>query len=526
MSLAVVNTRAKLGINAPLVSVEVHLSNGLPSFHMVGLPETAVKESKDRVRSAILNSHFDFPARRITVNLAPAELPKEGSRFDLAIAVAILAASGQVPNEQLDQYEFIGELALSGDTRGVDAVLPAALGCLHQGKRLIISRHNAEEASLVDGLEILPCTHLLDVSGHLLQQTQLQLWDSSKNASINSSINSLINAKDPLSNRASDNQSQLNQVIGQHHAKRALEISATGGHNLLFYGPPGTGKTMLASRLPGILPPLNNQQALEVASIYSVAGKGLRQPIWARPFRAPHHTASSAALVGGGSSPRPGEISLAHQGVLFLDELPEFSRSVLEVLREPMESGEINISRVAAQVCYPANFQLIAAMNPCPCGYLGSSRCRCTPDQINRYRSKISGPLLDRIDLQVQVTPIENNQLLNQQQANHKDQPKGESDEQIQQRICVARERQLTRQGKTNSQLSSEELKTICPLSSEQRHLMDHAITRFGLSTRGFYRVLRVARSIADLAGRERVISEDYQEALSYRIASEQQTTG
>ena len=517
MSLAVVNTRAKLGINAPLVSVEVHLSNGLPSFHMVGLPETAVKESKDRVRSAILNSHFDFPARRITVNLAPAELPKEGSRFDLAIAVAILAASGQVPRDQLDQYEFIGELALSGDTRGVDAVLPAALGCLHQGKQLIISRHNAEEAALVDGLEILPCTHLLDISGHLLKQTELSLWDSSQVKSIKSANQN--------NSRESDNQSQLNQVIGQHHAKRALEISASGGHNLLFYGPPGTGKTMLASRLPGILPPLNNQQALEVASIYSVAGKGLRQPIWARPFRAPHHTASSAALVGGGSSPRPGEISLAHQGVLFLDELPEFSRSVLEVLREPMESGEINISRVAAQVCYPANFQLIAAMNPCPCGYLGSPRCRCTPDQINRYRGKISGPLLDRIDLQVQVTPIENHQLLNNQQAGNREQPKGESDQQIQQRICVARERQLTRQGKTNSQLSSEELKTICPLSSEQRHLMDHAITRFGLSTRGFYRVLRVARSIADLAGREQVISEDYQEALSYRIASEQQST-
>ncbi len=501
MSLAVVNTRAKLGINAPRVSIEVHLSNGLPSFHMVGLPETSVKESKDRVRSAIINSHFDFPARRITVNLAPAELPKEGSRFDLAIAVAILAASGQLPSDQLDHYEFIGELALSGETRGVDAILPAALGCRQSGKQLIISRDNAEEAALVEDLEILPCTHLLELSAHLLQQQPLTPWTGTLKT-------------EPEPNVI--NGDQLNQVIGQHHAKRALEIAASGGHNLLFYGPPGTGKTMLASRLPGILPPLSNQQALEVASIYSVAGKGLRTPIWSRPFRSPHHTASSAALVGGGSSPKPGEISLAHQGVLFLDELPEFSRTVLEVLREPLESGEINISRVAAQVCYPANFQLIAAMNPCPCGYLGTSRCRCTPDQINRYRSKISGPLLDRIDLQVQVTAIDNQQLLNQNQ-----QPTGESNQQIQQRICEARERQISRQGKTNSQLSSEELKTICPLSSEQRQLMDHAINRFGLSTRGFYRVLRVARSIADLATRDRVSSEDYQEALSYRLAAD-----
>ena len=509
MSLAVVYTRAKLGINAPLVSIEVHLSNGLPSFHMVGLPETAVKESKDRVRSAIINAHFDFPARRITVNLAPAELPKEGSRFDIAIAIAILAASEQIPREQLEDYEFIGELALSGEIRPVDAVLPAALGCASRKKQLIIGSDNAREASLVDELAILPAKHLLEISAHLHQRQLLQPLAKTL-------------FSQPTANPKSPKKpsTELNEVIGQQHAKRALEISATGGHNLLFYGPPGTGKTMLASRLPGILPALTNQQALEVAAIYSVAGKGMRAEINSRPFRAPHHTASAAALVGGGSNARPGEISLAHQGVLFLDELPEFSRKVLEVLREPMESGEIMISRVAAQSRYPANFQLIAAMNPCPCGFLGSQRCSCTPDQINRYRSKISGPLLDRIDLQVQVSKIENRELLNQ-----RTQVKGESNQQIQQRISAARERQINRQGKINNQLSSLELKTICPLNSEQQTLMDSAINRFALSTRGFYRVLRVARSIADLESRETVATEDYQEALSYRITSESRQT-
>ena len=509
MSLAVVYTRAKLGIKAPLVSIEVHLSNGLPGFHMVGLPETAVKESKDRVRSAIINSHFDFPARRITVNLAPAELPKEGSRFDIAIAIAILAASDQLPRDQLQDYEFIGELALSGDIRPVDAVLPAALACASQNKQLIIASDNASEAALVDNLSILPAKHLLEISAHFHQRQSLESWAHQ------SETQQVENQQSP-----EDLDSELNEVIGQHHAKRALEISAAGGHNLLFYGPPGTGKTMLASRLPGILPPLTNQQALEVAAIYSVAGKGLRPQIWSRPFRAPHHTASAAALVGGGSKPSPGEISLAHQGVLFLDELPEFSRRVLEVLREPMESGEIMISRVAAQSRYPANFQLIAAMNPCPCGFLGSQRCSCTPDQINRYRSKISGPLLDRIDLQVQVSKIENRELLNQ-----RTQVKGESNQQIQQRISAARERQINRQGKINNQLSSLELKTICPLNSQQQTLMDSAINRFSLSTRGFYRVLRVARSIADLESRETVATEDYQEALSYRITSESRQT-
>ena len=301
-------------------------------------------------------------------------------------------------------------------------------------------------------------------------------------------------------------------IIGQMHAKRAMEVAAAGGHHLLFCGPPGTGKTMLASRLGGILPPLSNSEAMQVASIHSVAGKGLREDLGSRPFRAPHHTASAAALVGGGSSPKPGEISLAHHGILFLDELPEFSRSVLEVLREPLESGQILISRVAAQTRYPASFQLVAAMNPCPCGYLGSKRCACSLDQINRYQHKISGPLLDRIDLQVQVSAIENQQLLDQERKID-----GDSNQTIQARVCKARNIQLERQRKINAHLTSQELNQICPLNKELKALLDQAIDRFGLSTRGFYRVLKVARTLADLAGMEHPKLPQYQEALSYR---------
>jgi len=347
MSLAVVKSRAKLGIDAPEVFVEVHLSNGLPAFNIVGLPETSVKESKDRVRSAIINSYFEFPARRITVNLAPADIPKEGSRFDLAIAIGILAASKQIPLEHLDDYEFMSELALSGDMRSIEALLPSAQACAANGKQLIVAIANANEAALVESLCVLPANHLLEVSAHLHQRTLIQPWVTSVSHSQHA-------------------HPELRDIIGQLHAKRAMEVAATGGHHLLLSGPPGTGKTMLASRLAGILPPLSNSEAMEVASIHSVAGKGLREHIWSRPFRAPHHTASAAALVGGGGTPKPGEISLAHLGILFLDELPEFSRSVLEVLREPLESGQILISRVAAQTRYPASFQLVAAMNPCP----------------------------------------------------------------------------------------------------------------------------------------------------------------
>jgi len=493
MSLAVINTRAKLGLRAPPVSVEVHLSNGLPAFNIVGLPETAVKESKDRVRSAIINSHFEFPNRRITVNLAPAELPKGGSRFDLPIAIGILAASDQIPKDQLAQYEFIGELALSGELRGVEAILPTAIACADQGHQLIISHHNAAEATIVESITALPANHLLEVTAHLYNNKLLQPGSAER----------------PYSPA---NYPQFTDVIGQQQAKRALEIAATGGHHILLFGPPGGGKSMLASRLPGILPPMTNQEALQTACIHSLANKPVQKNFLQRPFRSPHHSASAAAMVGGGSSPQPGEISLAHQGVLFLDELPEFQRAVLEVLREPMESGEIHISRVAAQVAYRARFQLVAAMNPCPCGYMGSNRCQCSLEQINRYHSKISGPILDRIDLHIRVNPIDNHQLL--QPREHQ---QGESSEDILARVCKARTIQLKRQGVTNAQLTNQQLMEVCPLSVQHQKFMDQAITRFQLSTRSFHRLLKVARSIADLAALDIPDLPHYQEALSYR---------
>jgi len=493
MSLAIVYSRAKLGINAPLVTVEVHISNGLPSLAIVGLPEAAVKESKDRVRSAILNSHLEFPTRRITVNLAPADLPKEGGRFDLPIALGILAASGQIPKEGLSQCEFLGELALSGELRSISAALPAALACGDAQRDLIISISNSEEAALSSVTRVFGAANLLQVCAHLHNRESLIQAESKPPAH---PIHSLLDMAD---------------VKGQARAKRALEIAAAGGHNLLFYGPPGTGKTMLASRLPSILPLLNEREMLDVAAVYSIAAHSSDFNWHQRPFRAPHHTASAIALVGGGSNPRPGEISLAHAGVLFLDELPEFSRQVLEVLREPLESGEVRISRAKAQACFPARFQLVAAMNPCPCGYNGdeNGRCRCTPDQIKRYRDRISGPLLDRIDMHVPVNKLFQGELQAKQSA--------ESSATIRARVEQTRARQIARQGKANHQLSAPELELYCELSAANKALLEQAITKLGLSTRAYHRVLKLARTLADMEERETLSTADISEAISYR---------
>ena len=495
MSLAIAFSRAPLGVNAEQVTVEVHLANGLPSLSIVGLPETAVKESKDRVRGALLNGNFEFPARRIIINLAPADLPKDGSRYDLPIALGLLAASGQIARQALHHYEFAGELALSGELRPIKGALPTALATQRDGRALIVPVQNADEAAIVAGTRVYGARHLLDVCAHLNGRQLLERHSPSVPAHVESGS------------------ADLGEVHGQHHAKRALEIAATGGHNLLMIGPPGTGKSMLAGRLPSILPAMSEEEALECAAVYSISHHGFDPGRWrTRPFRAPHHTASGVALVGGGSSPRPGEVSLAHHGVIFLDELPEFDRRVLEVLREPLESGRITISRAARQAEFPARFQLIAAMNPCPCGYLGdpAGRCHCSADQVRRYRARVSGPLLDRIDMHIEVPNLPHHLL-------HGTDPHAETSAVVRARVERARNLQLARGGVINSRLNNRQVEAACELDDAGRALMEQAAQRLGLSARAYHRTLKVARTIADLAASNAITTAHLGEALNYR---------
>ncbi len=494
MSLAIVYSRACSGISAPLVTVEVHISRGFPGLNIVGLPEAAVKESKYRVRSALLNTAFEFPRRRITINLAPADLPKEGSRFDLPIALGILAASGQIPNAPLEKYEFTGELALSGELRPVHGVLPVVLCTQQTDRQLIIPQDNASEAALAKRARVFFAKHILEVCAHLNEEQQLPICSE---LAIPTQIKPTLDLID---------------VHGQLHAKRALEVAAAGKHSLLFIGPPGTGKTMLANRLPSILPPLNEQQALEVASIFSVSSSGFKSTQWEQiPFRSPHHSASSVALVGGGRPPRPGEISLAHHGVLFLDELPEFGRHVLESLREPLESGHITISRAAYQEVFPARFQLVAAMNPCPCGYAGSPKgdCHCTSEQIQRYLVKLSGPLLDRIDMHVEVPSLPPELLAASI-------PTGGSVT-IKEKVMIAVQQQLHRQGKYNTELSVTEIGHFCQLDEVSQILLNQVMNKLNLSARVYHRILKMARTIADLSASPYILREHMSEALTYR---------
>lgn len=495
MSLAIVHSRAQVGIDAPAVTVEAHLANGLPSLALVGLPEAAVKESKDRVRSAILNCAFEFPQRRITLSLAPADLPKDGGRFDLAIALGILAASGQVPIAALEQVECLGELALSGAIRPVRGTLPAALAARDAGRTLVVPKANAEEASLASGLTVIAVDHLLEVAAHLNGLTVIAPYQAQ----------GLLRQVHPYPDLA--------EVQGQVAAKQALLVAAAGSHNLLFTGPPGTGKTLLASRLPGLLPTLDEQEALQVAAIQSVASHAPLQAWPQRPFRSPHHSASGPALVGGGSRPQPGEITLAHHGVLFLDELPEFDRKVLEVLREPLESGHIVIARARDTVRFPARFQLVAAMNPCPCGFLGdpSGRCRCSSEQIQRYRGKLSGPLLDRIDLH--VTVARETTTLNAPAL------AGDDTASAAARVAAARHIQMARQGMANAFLDLPGLRTHCRLTPDDQRWLENACERLALSLRSAHRVLKVARTLADLQAQADISRQHLAEALQYRTS-------
>ena len=495
--LAVVQTRARTGLEAPAVTVEVHLSAGLPGLNIVGLPETSVRESKDRVRSALINSGYEFPEGRITVNLAPADLPKEGSRFDLPIALGILVASGQLPEQCTSQREFLGELALSGILRPVTGILPASVACGKTGIQLIVPRENAGLAALVSNTEAIGANSLQDVCHYLSGKKEITPATAPEK-------------------QATVSYPDIADVRGQPQAKRALQIAAAGGHHLLLFGPPGTGKTMLASRLPGILPPLTEAEALEVAAIHSLSSH-TSIPNWQqRPFRAPHHTSSAVSIVGGGSVPRPGEITFAHRGVLFLDEMPEFQRAALEILREPLESGEVVITRARGQENFPARFQLVAAMNPCPCGYLGDSRreCRCSVDQVARYRHKLSGPLLDRIDLQIEVASQDTSTVLDLNSETGETQ---ETSELLQKKVIQARAVQIERQKKLNSCLNASELKKMCQLGSKEKQFIVRICDQLSYSARAVHRILRVARTLADIESSQRVTKAHLAESIQYR---------
>ncbi len=493
MGLAIVHSRARVGVRAPDVRVEVHLAGGLPSMNIVGLPEAAVREAKDRVRAAIQCAQFEFPARRITVNLAPADLPKDGGRYDLAIALGILAASGQLSADGLEAWEFLGELALTGEIRAVDGVLAAAIAVGQAGRKLLVAPANGHEAALACNVEVRTARTLLEVCAALDARKELPLAQAL-----------------PCHETR---QADLADVRGQVQARRALEIAAAGSHHLLFAGSPGSGKTLLASRLCGILPEPSQAEALEAASIASASGRGLDLTHWRqRPFRAPHHTASAVALVGGGADPRPGEISLAHHGVLFLDALPEWSRLALEVLREPLESGSVTVSRAARQCEFPARFQLIAAMNPCPCGWAGdpSGRCLCSDEAIRRYRARISGPLLERIDLHVEVPRLPATALRH-------DAAPGESSAVVRARVLRARRLQEARCGTTNARLDQAQTDAHCRLAGRDFALLERAVESLQLSARSLHRILRVARTIADLAGCESIETPHLTEAIGYR---------